>query len=450
MLVALEVPLASYVASGWTESVVVDRLLDATRLAAVAEPALRDRRSDALVSEMRRYYELYGISVAVVDRDAVLIAVAGDAADIKAGGVRERLRRALAGERSGGDRTVWPWRSEPLAVAVPVTSAGEIIGAVVTLSPTGRLRAALVRMWLAEAAAGLVVMALFFLVATRLARWILRPMADLETTVRAMAGGDLDSRVSQAVGPPEVRRLATSFNEMAVSLADALGRQRAFVAQASHQLRNPLTALRIRVENLGCHLSEAGKHEHRLALEESDRLGKILEGLLALARVEGERQQLVEVDAGQVADERLAAWQPLAGRRGVTLRRTGLASALVRAVATGPDQSLDALVDNALKFAGAGATVTIDVEKGPFGVDVRVTDDGPGLSERECQLAVERLWRAPIAQNIDGAGLGLPIAAALMSASLGELILRPATGGGLIATLRFPARAPDLSEDLTP
>lgn len=438
VLVALEVPLGSYIAAWHTEEVVVDRLLDATRLASVAEAALRERHTEALIAEMERYHELYGISCAVGDRDAAMVAVVGDADASEAPSVLPLLRQALAGDRSGGERTVLPWRTEPLAVAVPVTSEGEIIGAVVTFSPTERLRGSILRTWMIEAGAGAVALLLFLIVAGALARWILRPVANLEETVRAMTGGDLESRVPSDAGPPEVRRLARSFNEMATSVADAVGRQRAFVAQASHQLRNPLTALRIRVENLARYVSAAGQGEHRLALGETDRLCEILEGLLALARAEGERQPLVVVDAGKVADERLAAWQPLAARRQVRLRRTGEACAPVRAVATGVDQALDALVDNALKFAGTGANVVIDVRTRSSAVDIHVVDDGPGLSDQECQLAVLRLWRAPIAQNTDGAGLGLAIAAALMGASGGELTLRPAATRGLVATLCFP------------
>lgn len=439
VLVALEVPLASYIAAERTEAVVVDRLLDATRIAAEAEPALREGPVATLTLELDRYHELYGISAAVVDRDAVVVVAAGDRDQLSAHDARQRLCQALAGDHSGGGRTVRPWETDPLVTAVPVTSGGETIGAVVTLSPTGRLRAGILRAWLVEAGIGALALVLFVMVAVGLARWILRPVAELEATALAMAAGDLDSRVPGGAGPPEVRRLARSFNQMAASLADSLGRQRAFVSQASHQLRNPLTALRIRVENLAQYVSRDGEGEHSLALEETDRLGKILEGLLALARAEGERQPMVEVDASAVVAERIAAWQPLATKRGVDLRRSGTCDPVrVRAVATGVDQSLDALVDNALKFVGADATVTVTVEQTSSHVDIRVVDDGPGMTAEQCVLAVQRLWRAPMAQCVEGAGLGLPIAAALMGASGAELLLRPAQPRGLDATLRFP------------
>jgi signal transduction histidine kinase len=439
VLLALEFPLASNVAAGRTDEMVVDRLLDANRIASLAEPALRDGSTAGLAAELAQYHRIYGISGAVANRDATVVVVAGDAADFATPTARQRLQEALAGSRAGGDGTVWPWQPSPLTLAVPVTSGGEVIGAVVTLSPTDRLRAAEIRSWTVAGFAGLGALGLFVAVAVAMARWILRPVTELDDTALQMAAGKLDSRVPADLGPPELRHLARSFNAMADHVAGALIRQRAFVGQASHQLRNPLAALRIRVDNLARYLTPPGIQEHHLLLGEADRLALILDGLLALARAERDEHALVRVDAAAVADERVAAWLPLAQARGVTLRRTGASSAPVRAVATAVDQSLDALVDNALKFAGQGAHVEVSVGCGPSTVEVSVTDDGPGLSDAQRALATVRLWRAPTVQNVEGAGLGLPIATVLMTASEGSLLLSAAVPHGLRVTLRLPA-----------
>jgi signal transduction histidine kinase len=236
---------------------------------------------------------------------------------------------------------------------------------------------------------------------------------------------------------------------MADTVADALARQRAFVAQASHQLRNPLTALRIRVDNLAEYLRPDGTDEHQLTLQETDRLALILDGLLALARAERGQHRTHPVDAAAVADERVAAWQPLAAQRGITLHRTGVTAAAVLAVDTAVDQAIDTLVDNALKFAGPGATVSVDVSSTDAGVDIHVVDNGPGLSEDGRRHATERFWRAGDAQNVDGAGLGLPIAAVLVDASGGTLHLLPAVPHGLDAHVRFPAPPQPPSQPFT-
>src|SRR5262245_42143974 len=140
VLLALELPLMSTVATRGTDAMVIDRLLDASGYASLADSSLRANQMVSLRDGLDRYYELYGIAGAVADRDGNLVAAAGDRAAFDTPEVRQRLRQALAGERAGGGRTVWPWQGGPLIVAVPVTSGAEVIGAVVTLSPTDRLR----------------------------------------------------------------------------------------------------------------------------------------------------------------------------------------------------------------------------------------------------------------------------------------------------------------------
>jgi len=439
VLLALEIPLAVNVAASQTQQMVIDRNADATRFASLAEPALRTGESVALTDLLHRYYDLYSIATAIADRDGKLIAVTGDPSLFDTPQIHQWMVQALAGERVGAGHTVWPWQSEPLVIAVPVTTAGEVVGAVITLSPTGALRSSVDGAWAELASGGLLAGVVFVLVAVVLTRWILRPVARLDTAAHQISAGTLDARVPPELGPPELRRLARSFNTMADDVTDALERQRAFVAQASHQLRNPLTALRLRVEELCAFVADpVGKEEHRLALEETDRLRRILDGLLALAQAERGERQTETVDAATIADERVAGWQPLARRQEITLRRTGPCSAPVQAVPTAVGQALDALIDNALKFAGPRSSVTVVVVPGADFVALHVIDDGPGLSGTERQRATERFWRAAHTQNVDGSGLGLPIATVLVEASGGTLDLLPAEPKGLDARLRFP------------
>ena len=444
VLLALELPLMASVAARRTEAMMIDRLLDASGYASLADSSLRSNQLVSLREGLNRYYELYGIEGAVFDRDGKLKITSGDPAAFDTPEVRQRLSQALAGDRAGTVNTIWPWQRDRLIVAVPVTSGAEVIGAVVTLSPTDRMRAEVARLWIGYGLAGLAAGLIFVAVAFALARWILRPIAELDGTAHRLAEGTLDARVAADLGPPEVRRLGRSFNEMADHVEDALERQRAFVSQASHQLRNPLTSLRIRVDNLAEYVDLAGLEEHRLTLSEVDRFGRILDSLLALARAERGRHMRGEVDAAVIADARVAAWQPLAEQRGIALERTGPPSAPVQAVVTAVDQALDALIDNALKFAGSGGHVTVQVRPGAETVELHVIDDGPGLSHDDLRRATERFWRAADAQNLDGSGLGLPIAAVLVEASAGTLALHRAGARGLDAQLTFPAAASDL------
>jgi signal transduction histidine kinase len=441
VLVALEVPLAITIAGRDTARLVADRLTDATRFATLAEPALRSGESEALRSELDRYDELYGITAAVVDEEGHPIVASRNAVDLTATDVVNQSHRALAGSQASDDGTIWPWRSRPMVVAVPIGSGGEILGAVVTVSPVGKSANGVGAAWVALLAGGLVVLAAGIAAVWWFARWILRPVRDLDAAAHELGGGDYEVRVPVDDGPGELRRLAGAFNEMAETVADSLERQRQFVSHASHQLRNPLTALRLRVEDLGADLDDPEVVElHRLALEETERLGQVLDSLLALARAERGRFSLVDVDAGEVAWARVLAWQPVAAKRGVVLRYVRPPRPVpVRAVANALDQALDALIDNAVKFSNSDdPAVTIRIAADDGGAAVHVIDTGPGLTEAQRELATERFWRAPDAQNVDGSGLGLPIVAVLVEASGGRLELLPAEPHGLHAKLWLP------------
>jgi len=438
VLAGLAVPLAVALASGRSEAMARDRFVDAASFASLADPALRTGQTVALNGDLRRYYELYGIMAAVADRDGAIVAYSPDAAPFDGAAARAELQQALAGVAVGGEGTIWPWQTSPLTLAVPVRSSGETIGAVVTISPTTAVRNDILVSWAGLAGAVSAAGAAFIMVALALARWILRPIAELDDATHGVGVGDTADPVSPAIGPPELRRLTRSFNDMAERVTDALQRQRDFVAQASHQMRNPLTALMLRVEELGEFIDEPiGRADHHLAMEESLRLGRILDGLLALAKAERGRPPLEVVDAAVTVEERVSAWLPLAAQRGISLTCKRPEHAPVIAVATAVDQSLDALIDNALKFAGAGAVVRVEVRVDDASVEIHVIDDGPGLSEDSRKRANERFWRAPDVQNLDGAGLGLPIAQVLVESSGGSLDLLPAASGGLDARLRF-------------
>ncbi|MEU7868609.1 HAMP domain-containing sensor histidine kinase [Dactylosporangium sp. NPDC049140] len=441
VLAALEVPLAISLAGRDTQRLVADRLADATRFATLAEPALRDTDTAELAAELTRYDDVYGVAAVVVDQDAHQ--VVGSRPDLRLADddVLRQARRALEGREASEDGTIWPWRTDPLVVAVPVGRGGEVIGAVVTISPTRSNANGVGSAWGILAGGGLVVLFAGIVAAWSLARWTLRPVAELDAAAHELAAGDYTVRVPAADGPPELRRLGNAFNEMAATVADALERQRAFVSHASHQLRNPLTALRLRVEDLGVDLTDPQAVEgHRLALEETERFGDVLDSLLALARAERGKYDLTDFDAGETAWARVLAWQPVAAKKDITLRYVRPARPLrARAVRNAIDQALDALIDNAVKFSGPGTTVTVRPSADDNGVDLHVIDNGPGLTEQQREMAMERFWRAPDAQNVDGSGLGLPIVAVLVDASGGRFDLLPNEPSGLHARVWFPA-----------
>ncbi len=450
----LAVPLCTAIAARGTSDMLLDRINDTARFAGIAESAVLTGVGGMMEAELTAYDGLYGIPAVIVDRDGRVVAASRpgleladlDPAAPPGGPPPEAVRNALAGNRMGADRVVYPWQSGPLLVAEPVGRSGEVVGAAVTSSPTGSLRRATLVQWVLAAGAVAALLAAGIAAAAPLTRWILRPIDDLDEATRAVAGGRLESRVRAAAGPEELRRLGESFNRMADTITAMLESQRVFVAYAGHQVRNPLAALRLRVDSLSRHLVPEGRPDHRLALDEVDRLTRVCDGLLTLARTEDAEHTEVWEDVGEVVQERLRSWGPIAERAGAVLLREGGDGVRVRCVEGTLDQALDALVDNALKFGGEGVRITVRVRAappgpdGPGGVDVHVVDDGPGLSAEQLAAATRPFWRD--GGGTSGSGLGLSIVVTLLELQGASLTLEPAHPHGIDARIRLAGRSP--------
>lgn len=421
LLLALSVPLALSLAARETEGVFADRINDTERFAGLAEQAMTEADLPWLTSELTRYHEVYGISAVVLDRDGTVRASSSAPGPVIA--ADPSVRAALAGRRSGPPRWLAPWERGPMVAAVPVLRAGDVVGAAVTVSPTTALRRELAWWWTLIAGGVLVAVVVCALVTTRLARWVLRPVRDLDTAAHDIAQGRFDARVTGSGGPPELRRLTTSFNDMADAVQTSWQRQRSFVSDASHQLRNPLSALLLRQQALGMDLPPELRGEWASAQEEGRRLTRILDELLALATAEESVCPPEEVEVGALVDERLDAWRPVAAERGIDLARSGT-DARGFADPTALGSALDAVLDNAIKFSPDGSRVSAHVQADGAEVVVGVLDEGPGLAEDELARLGNRFWRSPRHQNVAGSGLGVSIAKALLGSFGGRLEVR--------------------------
>jgi signal transduction histidine kinase len=292
--------------------------------------------------------------------------------------------------------------------------------------------ARITRYWLVLAGIAAVVLLGAALIGVRLARFVTRPLRGLERAAAAVGEGDLDVRAPELEGPPEVRSLARVFNETVAKLDQLVRSQSEFVADASHELRTPLTALRLQLEN--------GDVEN--SLREVERLGDLVEGLLALARADAGSSPAAVVDAAAIARERVEHWHALAEERDVTLTGpAGDEQALVRAGSERLVQVLDNLLANALDAAPRGSEVAVSVQAGRSWVELRVRDGGPGLTAEERARAFDRFWRAR--KGGGGSGLGLAIVRRLVEADGGEVELVDAPGGGLSAVVRLRAAGAD-------
>ena len=181
-------------------------------------------------------------------------------------------------------------------------------------------------MWVALGCLGLLVLAV--LAARALTRWVLRPLDGLERAVAEMTEGVAGPPVD-VTGPPEVRHFTSAFNTMAGVVRASLDRQRRLVADASHQLRNPLAAVRLRADSLDDYVVEGGRSTYGSMTAELDRLEHLLQQLLRLARAEevsgsrrvGLRTAVAEsTDVDDLIGERIVFWQPVAEGQNQRLR----------------------------------------------------------------------------------------------------------------------------------
>jgi signal transduction histidine kinase len=267
--------------------------------------------------------------------------------------------------------------------------------------------------WLAVAAAGAGALAVAVGVAALQARRLARPLEHLAEVSRRLGRGELDARAG-AQGVREIDAVAGALDASADRIARLIEHERAFSSHVSHQLRSPLTALDLRLEEIAAHPDPAVREEALAALAQSERLRRTTEDLLALAR-HGRAGPLEHVDLDAVVDDRLAAWEPAvaaAGRR--LVRGRGWSPERAHASAGAVEQAIDVLIENALRH-GAG-TITVAVSGGGEVVRVTVADEGPGPGDG---------GDAPGRRDDGAGGIGLPLARALVEAGGGRLAQAP-------------------------
>ncbi|MCY0930952.1 HAMP domain-containing sensor histidine kinase [Streptomyces sp. H27-H1] len=452
VLLALGFPLAVALAAGQQQRVVVDRIDDSARFAALAQFVIdaegsnasgADERRATLQQELARYQELYGIRVGIFRRDDNAMARSPGWWEIpKSGDGTKAVEDAVAGRRSHDPGQVWPWQTRGrLLVISPVILDGDVVAVVATDSPTDQMRARILRGWLLIAAGLGAAMLLAFGAALRLTSWVLKPVQTLDAAAHGIATGRMNSRVAASGGPPELRRLSRSFNEMADNVEEVLEQQRAFVADASHQLRNPLAALLLRIELLALELPE-GNAEIASVRTEGKRLTQVLDDLLDLALAEHATAEIRLIDIAGLAAERVTAWRPFAEEKGVRLTATGRSAATGWADPIALSSALDAVIDNALKFTPEGEAVEVALSVEGDRVRIVVADRGPGLTAEEMLRIGDRFWRSGRHQNVKGSGLGLSISRTLLAAGGGSLSYEKNPPHGLRVTVAVPRADP--------
>ena len=416
---------------------------EAAVLADLVEQDIRLKDYDDLPRLAAEYARLSDGRVLILDRQAKVLASSPQSTTAAlSDGEQRDLMTALAGGRATNMRDSSALGAEVFSVAVPAASGGTTLGAIHLAASADEVTDAIHRVVVALALGALAILGCVAAIGVALARWTTRPIRALENATDRLAHGVLDTPAATNIGPPELRRLAATFNHTAKRLQLLVDQQRGFAADASHQLRTPLTALRLRLENLEPDLAQSGQANLDAAIAEIDRLADMVEQLLSLARLEEQGASPAVVDLDDVVAGRVAHWTTIAGEQGVHLEVDGTPPGEVMAVPGTLEQIIDNLLSNSLRVAPRGSTITIDRRRlGRAGLPavvgdvlLHVTDQGPGMSAEQRRLAFNRFWREPGAPK-GGSGLGLAIVARLVQASGAHISLQDAPGGGLDAVI---------------
>jgi signal transduction histidine kinase len=433
LLVAAVVPLALGAIAHERDSFIEDTARTAASIAGIAEERLGDGVADdpalsaALVTAARQGDEL------------LLLNSHGQVVDSQ-GTPRDAVWRQLVAQSTLQNEPTTELTKDRVVAVQTVWDDGKLsgtaIGTLVLERPTGPLNQNIANLWLYLIGLSGAAMVAAVLIAAYFARWVGRPLARLDTAARKIADGDLTVRAKTAYGPPELRRMAATFNMMAGRLEALVHGHRAMLADVSHQLRTPLTALRLRLDLLAADSAPAAAAELAGAQEEIARLSRLVDGLLATARAEAVTDQLEQIDVMEAVSERVAAWQPVADGNGVKLLAEAPPSPapLVALGAGHLDQILDNLLDNAIDaIGGEGGIVQVSVARTETGTRLTVADDGPGMTPQERSRAFLRYTTG--SQN--GTGLGLAIVHRLVTANGGTIKLADTPGGGLTVAVEF-------------
>lgn len=437
-VVAVLLPVCEAIAVSRTQQLALQRSGTMDQIVQRAETALADGSVEQLARYLERIRTTYGEAAVVVDASGDVVAATGgleEEAAAPQGEAGAALRAALRALPQWSIPTVRPWSDDAAYAAEPVSAgAGAASGAVLLRVGLGQARADVAGSWLLAALVAAALLAALVAASLRWTSWVLRPVHALDDAATAIAQ-QRRPLATTTTGPPELRRLTASFGRMAASVEHTIEQQRAFVADASHQLRNPLAAIRLRVDAAPV---EPGDDDWREPVDRDlDRLERIVERMLVLAEAEHRANaDPRDGDDGQepVVVHRVSARDlvdAVEAEGRVRVEASGETQVAVRCRRGDLDEIVGILVDNAGKYAGAGATATVALRPDGDRALLEVRDDGPGLPDAELGQVGTRFWRSSAHQGLPGTGLGLAIVRELARANGGAVRIDRAPEGGL-------------------
>ncbi|HSN35045.1 MAG TPA: HAMP domain-containing sensor histidine kinase [Arthrobacter sp.] len=459
MVLGVSYALLSASSRELTQYLQINRVSALNRFAQLAADAQAGNDVTTLQTEMDTYSKLYGEGVLVRLGDQTL---SSGNLDPERDDVRNALFNAALNLSITGIPPLQPFVTGSELISRSFGSANQVLGEVVLEVDADTAREKLRTRWLQVGVSAMVLESALLFLAARLTRWVLRPVHRLNSAVMELAATGTPRPLPED-GPPELRDLSRSFTAMAGSVKRSIDQQRQLIADTSHQLRNPVAALRLRIDLLQLQLQATRDQEALTAVEvELERLERILDGVLRLATAEhrafeGQARRAVgpespgiqaKTDPYAVVREELERVAPAARLSGTLFTFEASPESYLQLDCSAFElaQMVGELFSNAAKYA-PGAQVRVVILVRPASVEIEIADDGPGLSAEELAASTSRFWRSPRHSNISGSGLGMTIVDRLARANGGRLELYRRQPHGLRARLVFPHMVGESSHD---
>ncbi|MGH2830008.1 MAG: sensor histidine kinase [Actinomycetota bacterium] len=372
--------------------------------------------------------------------------------------VDDRVRSIAEGKDRDGKayRDVTEQIGELRLYVFHVATATGVEGAVMVAAPRGNITETLHRLRVLLTRAGVIGLALAGFLLWTAARTALRPVEEVaDAATQIGATGDLSRRVDPG-GDDELGRLTKAFNGMLdrletthAELERTLEGQRRFLADASHELRTPLTTMRGNLEVIA-RSSRMSKEDLRAALEDSieeaERMTRLVEDLLALARADAAEAPVIAepVALAQVTRDAIELAATADQAEGGDGPRVNFRPAEDVIVDGSPDllrRLVTNLVENAIKYTPAQGRIDVAVARENGWAVLTVADTGIGMSDEELEHAFDRFWRSDRSRGERGSGLGLAIARSVVEDHGGAIAATSEPGEGTTMTVRLPLRA---------
>ncbi|MDQ3871429.1 MAG: HAMP domain-containing histidine kinase [Chloroflexota bacterium] len=271
---------------------------------------------------------------------------------------------------------------------------------------------------------------------------VLRPIGRIAEAARRMEATDLSRRIDLRGPRDELRALADTFDALLARLETTFQRERQFVADASHELRNPLAIVRANLENLEQGTGDdPDEFARQLAAlhRATDRMARVVDDLMLVARAQAPAAEYSNVELTRLLGEARDEFAPLAAARGVSVQVAASPGLTVRADRLALGRGLANLVDNALRYAPHGSTIRLVAGPTSGWAWIAVADGGPGIAVEDGERVFTRRWRrSGDAANGDGSGLGLAIVRQIAEAHGGRARVYSSPGEGAVFVIWLP------------